>query len=312
MRHAYAALTRIALAARTVELEFGEGQYPLIVPFKRLMVRPVPILRHQNKVAMFRQNAITTIAAQTVVLGSRSFGLRRSAVPGLVGPVLFGNFGTSASGDDGPLAPGVVGPSAFGGNPFVVNESRPLPVDRADPLIRYSPDLKKVVYNCAAQPMLDIEQILGDDIKGLRDQLIVAFVFHPCGPEGILRQRATLCDALLLVIRHTNVRLLVVNVEALPESTFPFSPSDWALKVAAEDRLPHSADKVESVRRSVEAFVHAAQTASRRNDVVERVEILSMDEYRDRVGSWRFEIETLVPVPQLADTRSHAMQGFPS
>lgn len=280
---AYAALTRIARAVRAIRLEI-EPNSALMVPFERLMQGPVQILRLYNMYCQPHVGApvppTVTMAAQTVVLGLTSFR------------------GISTD--------------LFEGHPSAFDDTSAWPVDRADPLIRYSPSLKKVVYNCAGQEMLDIEQILTRAPEGRPGPLLVVYIFHPCQPEGLPRQRATLCDALLTVIRHTNVRLLLVNVEALPDSTFPFSSSDPDLRVAAEDRLPDTAERVGSIGGSVEVFVCAAQTASGRADVVDRVEILTLDEYHDKVGSWRFKIEVPAPDCGHGDTWSEAASSVSS
>ncbi|BEI84591.1 hypothetical protein CcaverHIS002_0411950 [Cutaneotrichosporon cavernicola] len=171
-----------------------------------------------------------------------------------------------------------------------------------DPGVRYTPNLRKVVFNCDAETVLHFDRVLEPLYPSRENELIrdcqavrmmvqlahpVQFVliFHPVPEIARNRLRAIVCKALYLAIIH-DVRVLFVNTVVLPSSMFPFKPSDPVLGVDSVSSFPEEARRVGSAPQSLQTF---AQTCAIESD---RITFCTMDEYRERVGKMRFEEET--------------------
>jgi hypothetical protein len=264
---AYRAITRLGKAVRFIQLYADDGSCNLLVPLRHFL-QPVPVLQ----VVMFAEDRLVTsqfapaICAQTVVLGT------------------------------------------------VVGYSCGSDVTRTDPMIRYTPSLRKVVYNCDPNLVMKMERVIELPFRGemyeepisrttleqilnpprlprgtvhLAQPVEFVLIFHPVPTMGLDRQRAIICDALLLALQH-DVYVRFVNTEVLPAAMFPFIPSDGRFRPSREvHRLPAQAERVGSALDSIQAFALATPLLDSG-----RVAFSTMDDYRERVGACRFAEET--------------------
>ncbi len=263
---AYRALARLGKAVRFIRLSADNSSCPVLVPLQRLL-QPVRVLQLTGVFIVHHPDFkyAPAIPAHTVILGTM-LGYQRG--------------------------------------------SR---VWRSDPMIRYTPSLRKVVYNCDPFVVLDVVRAIELPSSGEMDEepdpfsveeipgpprrprgtvdlahpVTFVFTFHPVTNIHLHRQRAIICDALLLALRH-DVRVLFVNAEILPASTFPFTTSDHRLcpRLSDLDLLPPKAERAGSALESFQAFVFATTVD------IGRVAFCTMDEYRERVGACHFAEET--------------------